>query len=195
MEKLLIPLGFIVLMSVLGYLTQMLKKAAEQRQVEKDRERGRDRREPLRTASSDIDRYLRAVDAQRQKGGGPAKPAPKPPEVPTVSKPRRPRPADAAAPAFPEARRKPAPPPPAAAALDDLPVAKVISEPSTAPVVTPPAQLVKPQRASAAPASSTAPAPTVFGRQFTALLKGPDSAALAIAMMEVLGPPKCKRAG
>jgi hypothetical protein len=200
MEKLLIPLGFIVLMSVLGYLTQMLKRTAEKRQMERDRERARERavdrqqREPLRTGSSDIDRYLRAVDAQRQKAAPPARPPqPKPPVVPTVAK-ARPRVVDTIAPTFPESKRKgTAAKVPVAAALDDLPVASVIGGTSAAPVVTAPAQLAKPQRASVAPPSLTADAPTTFGRQFVALVKGPNALALAFALQEVLGPPKCKR--
>ena len=76
MEKLIIPIAIIALMSFLGYLTQLLKKAADKRQDERDREQARERtqREAVRTGSSDIDRYLRAVDAQRQTHG-PTRPA------------------------------------------------------------------------------------------------------------------------
>ncbi|MEO2090362.1 MAG: hypothetical protein ABGY75_12825, partial [Gemmataceae bacterium] len=93
MQNLLIPLGIIVLMSVLGYLTPVLKRAADKRQMERDRAREPVRREPIRTGSSDIDRFLRAVDAQRQKGGPAARPAspPKNPDVPTAAPVRRPR--------------------------------------------------------------------------------------------------------
>ena len=185
MQNLLIPLGIIVLMSVLGYLTQVLKRAADKRQMERDRNREPVRREPIRTGSSDIDRFLRAVDAQRQKGGPSARPAPPPKkaDIPTAAPVRRPRVADTAAPAFPEAKKKA---PPAKAVPDDLPVATVVGG-TAAPVVTAPAQLAKPQRASAAPAAAAATPTTPFGRQFAGLLKGSNALALAVALQEVLG--------
>jgi hypothetical protein len=198
MQNLLIPLGIIVLMSVLGYLTQMLKRAAEKRQMERDRDRAHERArrepvraEPLRTGSSDIDRFLRAVDAQRQKGGPAPRPAPaKKADFPTATPVRRPRLADTAA--FPEAKKK-APPAKRSTPLDDLPVAAVVGGLAAPPVVTAPAQLVKPERASVAPAGTDAVPVTPFGRQFAGLLNGPNALALAVALQEVLGPPKCKR--
>jgi hypothetical protein len=204
MDKLLIPIGFLVLMSVLGFLTQKLKKAAEKRQAEKDRNRNRDRnedrnpdrREPLRTASSDIDRFLKAIDAQRNKSAPKPRTAqPKPAVVPTVPTARRPRAAETPAPAFPEAKKKNAPAAkvPTATVVDDLPVAKVVGGTSAAPVVTAPAQLVKPQRASVAPPSLTTDTPSEFGALLTRLLSKPNAAALAVALQEVLGPPKCKQ--
>lgn len=199
MQNLLIPIAFIVLMSVLGFLTQKLKKAADRRQAERERERARertkDRRDPIRTASSDIDRYLKAVDAQRQKSAPVPRPKQvKPPVVPTVVPARRQRVSETAATAFPEAKKKAqAAKLPTTTVVDDLPVAAVVGGTSAAPVVTAPAQLVKPLRASVAPPSLMADAQTPFGRQFAALLKGPDSLALAVALKEVLGPPKCKR--
>jgi hypothetical protein len=195
MQNLLIPLGIIVLMSVLGYLTQVLKRAAEKRQMERDRGREPVRREPIRTGSSDIDRFLRAVDAQRQKGGPAARPAPPPKkaDVPTAAPVRRPRLAESTAAVFPEAKKKAPPAKRPTTPLDDLPVATVVGGLPTAPVVTAPAQLVKPERASAAPAGTDAVPVTAFGRQFAGLLKGPNALALAVALQEVLGPPKCKR--
>ena len=196
-QNALIPLGIIVLMSVLGYLTQMLKKTADKRLQEKERERDRERRAARAdaprpaSASADIDRYLRAVDAQRQKPAPSPRQAPKspPPPVPTVPAARKPRLADTAAPAFPEAKRRV----PKATPADDLPVATVVKDVPTAPVVTAPAQLAKPLRASAPPPTqATAPA-TPFALQFAALLKSPNAAALAVALHEVLGPPKCKQ--
>ncbi len=201
MQNLLIPLGIIVLMSVLGYLTQVLKRAADKRQLERDRGRAteeRARREPpretVRTGGSDIDRFLRAVDAQRQKGGPAARPAPpKKADIPTATPVRRPRLADTAGTAFPEAKKKAPPAKRPAAPPDGLPVATVIGGLSAAPVVTAPAQLVKPERASVAPVSLGSATATPFGRQFAGLLNGPNALALAVALQEVLGPPKCKR--
>lgn len=200
MQNLLIPLGIIVLMSVLGYLTQVLKRAAEKRQMERDRGRATEERarrdpprEPIRTGSSDIDRFLRAVDAQRQKGGPAPRPAPKKADVPTATPVRRPRLAEATAPVFPEAKKKAPPAKVAPVVPDDLPVATVVGGLAAAPVVTAPAQLAKPQRASAAPPAASAAPATPFGRQFAGLLKGPNALALAVALQEVLGPPKCKK--
>ncbi|MEO2091447.1 MAG: isoaspartyl peptidase/L-asparaginase [Gemmataceae bacterium] len=93
----------------------------------------------------------------------------------------------------PEAKKKPKPAKRPPAPHDDLPVATVVGGLSAAPVVTAPAQLVKPERASAAPAGLGDARATPFGRQFAGLLKGPNALALAVALQEVLGPPKCKR--
>jgi hypothetical protein len=195
MEKLIIPIAIIALMSFLGWLTQLLKKAADKRQDDRDRERARERvqREAVRTGASDIDRYLRAVDAQRQRTAPSARPAATAAPVPTVTPTRRPRPSDAPAVAFPEAKAKP----PAKAPVslpDDLPVARVVAEPTTS--VTAPAQLAKlakPMRASAAPEKPRSEPVSPFMKQLQGVLKGPDAAAMAVVLSEVLGPPKGKR--
>jgi hypothetical protein len=57
----LIPLGIIIVMSVLGYLMQMLKNATQKQQAERDRERSaararaRDRQPAVRTANRDLE--------------------------------------------------------------------------------------------------------------------------------------------
>lgn len=195
MEKLLIPLGIIMLMSFLGYLTQLLKKAADRRQGERDRERVREQaqKETIRTGSADIDRYLRAVDAQRQRAAAPPRPVAKAAPVPTVPPVRKPRLADSpAATAFPQAKLKPAAKAPAALP-DDLPVATVV-EPTTS--VTAPAQLAKlakPERATAAPEKPRTEPTSPFAKQLVGTLRGPNAAAMAVVLHEVFGPPKCKR--
>jgi hypothetical protein len=195
--NLLIPLGIIVLMAVLGQLMNWLKRTAERRQMERGQPADRNGDRPPVVAPSrdprDISRYLRAVDAQRQKTAAPARPAAKGPPPPPVPPTRKPRLADTAGTAFPEA--KPRKPSPAPVADDDLPVAAVVTPPAVGPVVTPPAQLARPARATPAPAKPKAEPTTPFARQFAALLSGPNAAALAVALNEVLGPPKCKRTG
>jgi hypothetical protein len=184
MNQILIPLGIIVLMAILGQLMNWLKRVAEQKQMERNRLPAN---MPERSSlpPRDLSRYLRAVDAQRQKPLPTARPTP-PVAVPTVAPVKRPRIADTASPAFPQAKPKPTTTP----ATEDLPVAVVVT-PTTTPIVAPPIAHAKPKRA-APPIQKTSPV-TPFARQFTTLLAGPNAAALAVALHEVLGPPKCKR--
>jgi len=189
----LIPLGIIVVMSVLGYLMQMLKNSTQKQQAERERERSaararaKDRQPTVRTANRDLDRYQRAIDAQR------AKPAPS--NIPVAAKVVAPKPtrkvrlADAPAPDFPaskssSARTTTAPLIPGT--FDEIPTATVVTTPKIA-VVT------KPVKAPAPPKSATTEPVNPVAVQLQALLQNPNSLAVAIMLHEVLGPPKCKR--
>ncbi len=188
----LIPLGIIVVMSVLGYLMQMLKNATQKQQAERDRERAaarsraKDRQPTVRTANRDLDRYQRAIDAQR------AKPAPS--NIPVAAKVvaskavSKPRLADTPAPEFPASKSSSART--AAATLvtgtfDAIPTATVVATPKIA-VVT------KPVKAPAPPKSATTEHVNPVAVQLQALLQNPNSLAVAVMLHEVLGPPKCK---
>jgi hypothetical protein len=187
----LIPLGIIVVMSVLGYLMQMLKNATQKQQAERDRERAaargraKERQPAVRTANRDLDRYQRAIDAQRAKPAPTSKPvaarvvAPPPTVVPV----RKQRLADASAADF--KTTKPVSSRTALITSDDIPTATVVGTPQIA-VVT------KPVKAAAAKTASPIVVNPV-ATQLQKLLQNPNSLAVAVALQEVLGPPKCKR--
>lgn len=189
MQGLLITFGIIVVMSILGYLTQLLKRASDRRQQEQDRERERQRRaraalenpNPNPTRQNDLDRYIRAVEAQRQKPVPVARGTP----VPTVQPARKKQRADDVPAAFPPAKaRKPSNP-----AVDDLPMATVVNPPAGVPVATPTKATKPPKPAAAKPVPPASP----LARQLVTLLKSPQAPALAVVLHEVLGPPKCRQ--
>jgi len=189
MEKFLIPLGIIVLMTLLGYAMQWLKNASAKQQEEKQRERAKERRtrETVRTESRDLDRYLRAVDAQRSK---PLVRSVDP--VPTAAPVKRPKIVEEPTPDFPAARPGVAVPVAGTVSRLDVPMAAVVSKPKSpiVPAVSPTAKSTSP----ATPKRAQVPV-SPLNVQLLALLKQPQSAALAIVLTEVLGPPKCKKAG
>ncbi len=183
-QALLIPFGVLIVMSVLGYLTRMLKNASDRRQQEQAQEKQRQRRANAAVASnpSDIDRYIRAVESQRQKAPAMPTAIPVAKAVPTARP--RPRIADAAPSAFPEAKpRKPQ--------ADELPIATVVNRRADA------APIARPTNLKQVAATSVTVRPSqpqsLVGKQVGALLKDPNSAALAMALLAVLGPPKCRK--
>jgi hypothetical protein len=187
----LIPLGIIIVMSVLGYLMQMLKNATTKQQAERDRERSaarsraRERQPAARTPNRDLDRYQRAIDAQR------AKPAPANKPVaarvvsapPTVTPVQKPKLLDASTADF--KTTKPVNSRSTTISTDDIPTAVVVATPKVA-VVTKPVKA-----ATAKPVAGVTVNPVTT--QLQALLSNPNSLAVAVALQEVLGPPKCKR--
>lgn len=196
MNGLLITFGIIVVMSILGYLTQLLKRASDRRQQERDRERERERRaraalenpNPLPTRKNDLDRYIQAVEAQRQKPVPTARPVGRAKPVPVVQPARKKPRTDDVPTAFPQAKRgKPTP------VTDDLPMATVVSPPGISPVMAPAKAAKAAKTAKAAPAAGATAPTTPLARQLVALLRNPQSPALAVVLAEVLGPPKCRQ--
>ncbi len=196
MGGLLITFGIIVVMSILGYLTQMLKRASDRRQQERDRERERERRaraaqenpNPNPTNRNDLDRYFQAVDAQRQKAIPTARPVARAAPVPTVQPARQKREdIPTAAPAAKRSRSKTALPP---IPTDDLPVATVVTPRGTVPTAAP----LRPKPSIPAGTKSTGPT-TPLARQLAVLLKNPHTPALAVVLTEIFGPPKCRQNG
>lgn len=191
-----IVLGVLLLLSFLGWAVKQLKKTSEQREEDARREKRKQQRQDERESSGQattFDRYMEEVDRQRR-GEVTAKRATRPPVVPTV-KPaaKKQRLADTLGTGFPEA--KPVTAKRAAPTTDDLPTAAVVSPPGSMPLAKPARASAppKPARASAPAKLVTAPAATPFAKEFTALLATPQSAALAVILKEVLGPPKCKQ--
>lgn len=193
MGGLLITFGIIVVMSILGYLTQMLKRASDRRQQERDRERERERRaraaqenpNPNPTNRNDLDRYFQAVDAQRQKAIPTARPVARAAPVPTVQ-PTRSKRADGIPTASPVGKRAKTAPP--TIPTDDLPVATVVTPRGSVPTAAP----LRPKPSIPAGTKSTGPV-TPFARQLAVLLKSPHAPGLAIVLAEVFGPPKCRQ--
>ena len=196
MNGLLITLGIVVVMSVLGYLTQALKRASDRRLQEQEREKQRQRRAAAAeavanpTTQNELDRYIRAVEAQRARPVPTARPAVRgiPVAVPTVQPARKPRAVDTGT-AFPEA--KPRGPGTAPVVPDDLPMATVITPRGSVPVAAP---VLKADKAGTLTASRSTRSVTPFGRQLSALLSSKNATALAVVLHEVLGPPKCRQA-
>ena len=186
-QALLIPFGVLIVMSVLGYLTRMLKNASDRRQQEQAIEKQRQRRANAAVASnpSDIDRYIRAVESQRQKAPSMPTAIPIAKAVPTARP--RPRIADSAPSVFPEAK----PRKPFAAKTEELPLATVVNRRADA------APIARPTNLKQVAATSVTVRPSqpqsLVGKQVGALLKDPNSAALAMALLAVLGPPKCRK--
>jgi len=195
MNGLLITFGIIVVMSILGYLTQLLKRASDRRQQERDRERERERRaraalenpEPLPTRKNDLDRYIQAVEAQRQKPVPTARPVGRAKPVPTVQPARKKKQrTDDVPTAFPSAKRgKPVP-----VATDDLPMATVVTPRGSVPTAAP---ALRPEQAATLTPSRSTRSGSPLGRQLSALLSSKDATALAVVLHEVLGPPKCRQ--
>jgi hypothetical protein len=194
MNGLLVTIGIIVGMSILGYLTQALKRASDRRMEERERERQRERRanaalaNPNVSSRNDLDRYIQAVEAQRQRPVSPARPAQRATPVPTVQPTRKKARTDDAPTAFPAAKLRGAATPPVVP--DDLPMATVVTPRGSVPTAAP---VQRPEKAATLTASKSTRSNTPFARRLTALLSSPDATALAVVLHEVLGPPKCKQ--
>jgi FtsZ-interacting cell division protein ZipA len=214
MAGLLVPLGIIVVMSILGYLMQMLKNASNKQEQQRlvEAERRRRAAKAVRNEQSELDRYLRAVQQQSQK-----KPAPAPVQAKVVTPVVKPvRPAIADEPAREAFKTtKPAPPPrnqPTAPSEAKQPkqakqakLAKGMApaaEPPAARIISP-ALLASTTRseAPARPAKIVSqPAPgrsdeavTEFVSELQGLLKGKNALAMAVVLQEILGKPKAMR--
>ena len=208
MGNLLLPLGIIVGISILSWIFQQVQKAAE----EKRRQQAAPppppvvRRPGPKTGGSDIDRFLQEIDKLRGGGGKPApkvalKPPPPPPKpAPQAKKVRL---GDQAAPTFKttaapvaEARRKPAPVSRDAAG-DELPVATVVGQEQarSSPITTAGVSVATIATITRPTDAGFRSAKTAIASKITELLANPESAAVAVALNEILGPPKCKRRG
>jgi len=114
MQQILIPIGIMVGLSILSWLVQQMKAAADKKQMQRDRERQRteaaaraeraaERREverplppppppAMRAATSEVDRFMQEINRLRERAGAPpaAKPAGGTAKViPTVSPVRK----------------------------------------------------------------------------------------------------------
>ncbi len=199
MGGLIVTFGIIVVMSILGYLTQLLKRASDRRQQERDREKERERRAraalenpnmnptPAPARRNDIDRYIQAVEAQRQKPTPTARPARATP-VPTVQPARQKARAVDVPTAFPAAKRGKGDPAPVVP--DELPMAKVVTPRGSVPTAAP---ILRPEMAATLTPSRSSRSGTPVGRQLTALFKSGEAIALAVVLQEVFGPPKCRQ--
>jgi hypothetical protein len=198
MGGLLITFGIIVVMSILGYLTQMLKRASDSRQQERDRERARERRaqaalenpspSPAPTRRNELDRYIQAVEAQRAKPVPTARPVVRASPVPTVQPARKKVRAEDVATAFPPAklaRGEVAPVVP-----DELPLAKVVTPRGSVPTAAP---VLRAEKAATLTPSRSTKSATPVGRQLAALFKSGEAIGLAVVLQEVFGPPKCRQ--
>ena len=216
MEKLLIPLGIMVGLSLLGWLTQKLKNAQDRKQVERDRER-RATAGPVvqssstanagpRAGAQDVNRFMEEIDKLRQRGPGGAPPAPKPQAkpilkaVPVVAAKKKVRLGDAPLSTFettaaPIQSRSINP-------SDDLPVATVVPPTFAPPTVKPIGSrsgasvvtaAVKPIGGATKYKERGGIPTTPFGRQLVALLGSAQSLPMAVVLQEILGPPKCQQ--
>ena len=208
MGNILLPLGIIVGISILSWIFQQVQKASEEQRRQQQQQAAPPvvRRAGPKTGGSDIDRFLQEIDKLRAGGKPPPKAAPKPP--PPQPKPapqaKKVRLGDQAAPAFkttaaPVAASVPprivVPTGSRSSADDDLPVATVVGQDRSSPIhsagvsVATIATIVRPTDAGFRAARSP------IATKVTALLANPESAAVAVALNEILGPPKCKRRG
>lgn len=210
MEKLLIPLGIMVGLSLLGWLTQRLKNAQDRRQAERDRERRLNSpTAPVVTSSAtakpaaaDLNRFMAEIDKLRQRGApGEAPPTPVARTVataiPVAKAAKKVRlgeslPSTFETTAAPIQSRSINP-------ADDLPVAAVVGPTfASTPAPTATVKSGSPTVTAAPKAVSGATkykdrnlGPTTpFGRQLIALLGNPQSLPMAVVLHEILGPPK-----
>ncbi len=214
MQQLLIPLGIMVGLSVLGWLTQKLKNAQDRKQVERDRERrANSPTVPVVTSSAgpkpaaaDLNRFMEEIDRLRQRAPGGAAPPARPQvrpvakAIPVVAAKKKVRlgeslPTTFETTAAPVQSRSMNP-------ADDLPVAAVVSPTFAPPTVKPlAAKGGAPVVTAAVKAISgvqkykerNTGATTPFGRQLVALLGNAQSLPMAVVLQEILGPPKCQQ--
>jgi hypothetical protein len=184
-----VVVGVIILIAVVSAVSQMIKNQQEQAPRRPRPAGGSASAGGTKAGSGDIDRFLQELDKLRKKqadaGGSPARSAP----VPVVKPKAKPRPAVVT----PKRSKLDLPPPVVAPRRsDDLPVAAVV--PPALPSVAPPQPLPPAMTGTATVSRPPRSQPvTPFGRNLAALLSGPQGLQLAIALQEVLGPPKCKR--
>ena len=214
MQNLLVPIGIMVTLAVLGWLTQMLKNAQLKQEAERERQRrealpaaratrnNNNNNQPAKEPTSDIDRFLAEIDRLRQKGGAPAAPAqqqkaqqkPKPVVVPTVPVKKQrlseaPAPAPFITTAAPAAVRTSAG---TSLISDELPIATVVN-----PTASTPASASRPKPAAKevhnTNVTHTVVPTTPFGEQLMALLASPQALPVAVVLTEILGEPKCRK--
>jgi hypothetical protein len=192
----------VIIGTVIGAIAQMVKNAQPPGGAA-NRPRGGGG--GVRSSSNDIDRFLEEIDRLRKKkadGGDPpvAKPVKaraKPTAVPVAE------PVPARSTRRIEATPAPTGPAftPTVVQIRELPAANpVVSTAETPQTPQTPRALHRQGDAPAAPRGGSrvtvrqrvAPK-TEFGRGLTALLSNPQSAAMAVVLQEVLGPPKCKQ--
>lgn len=213
MEKLLIPLGIMVGLSLLGWLTQKLKNSQDRKQVERDRERRANSptvpvvtSSAARPAAADLNRFMEEIDKLRQRGAPGAPPPPIPQvrpvakAIPVVAVKKKVRLGESAPTTFettaaPIQSRSMNP-------ADDLPVAAVVSPTFAPPTVSPITARGGAPVVTAAVRSISGVtkykerntgATTPFGRQLVALLGNANSMPMAVVLQEILGPPKCQQ--
>ncbi len=211
MQNILIPIGIMVGLSILGWLTQKLKNSQDRKQVERDRERRANsptvpvvQSSGPKAAAGDLNRFMEEIDKLRQRGAPgaavppPARPMAKQP-IPVVAAKRKPR-VDAPIPKFettaaPINSRSMNP-------ADDLPLAAVVSPTFAPPPIKPTATTGGAPVVTAAVRAISGVqkykerntgATTPFGRQLVALLGNAQSLPMAVVLQEILGPPKCKQ--
>jgi len=215
MEKLLIPLGIMVGLSILGWLTQKLKNTQDRKQVERERER-RAAAGPVvqsstagagpRAGANDLSRFMEEIDKLRQRGPGGAPPSPLPQAkpipkaIPVVAAKKKVRlgeslPSTFETTAAPIQSRSINP-------ADDLPVASVVPPTFAPPTVKPlvarsgasvVTAAVKPLAGATKYKERGGTPTTPFGRQLVALLGSPQSLPMAVVLQEILGPPKSQQ--
>jgi cytoskeletal protein RodZ len=211
MGNILLPLGIIVGISILSWIFQQVQKASEEQRRKQQQQQQQQAAPPVvrragpKTGGSDIDRFLQEIDKLRAGGKPPPKVAPKPVPPPPKLAPqaKKIRLGDQAAPSFkttaaPVAASVPARivvPAGTGAADDDLPVATVVGQDRSSAIlsagvsVATIATIVRPTDAGFRVAKSP------IATKVAELLSRPESAAVAVALNEILGPPKCKRRG
>jgi len=201
MGNILIPLGIIVGISVLSWVFQQVKKASEEQKRQQQVAAPQARRTGPKTGGSDIDRFLQEIDKLRA-GGKPtpkaaAKPPPAPKPAPQAKKVRL---GEQAAPTFkttaaPVAAVRSKTPAPAGP--DDLPVATVVGPARSGTTVATAGTSVATIATVATIARPTDAgfrvAKSAISSKITELLANPQSAAVAVALNEILGPPKSNR--
>ena len=215
MEKLLIPLGIMVGLSVLGWLTQKLKNSQDRKQVERERER-RAAAGPVvqsspansgpRAGANDLNRFMEEIDKLRQRSAGGPSPAPRPQAkplakaIPVVAAKKKVRLGDAPLSTFettaaPIQSRSINP-------ADDLPIAGIVPPTFAPPTVKPIVSrsgasvvtaAVKPIGGATKYKERGGVPTTPFGRQLVALLGNAQSLPMAVILQEILGPPKCQQ--
>ncbi len=213
MEKLLIPLGIMVGLSILGWLTQKLKNSQDRKQVERDRERRANSptvpvvtSSAARPAAADLNRFMEEIDKLRQRGAPGAAPPPvpqakpMPKAIPVVAAKKKVRLGETAPTTFettaaPIQSRSMNP-------ADDLPVAAVVSPTFAPPTIKPISAMGGAPVVTAAVRSISGAtkykerntgATTPFGRQLVALLGNANSLPMAVVLQEILGPSKCQQ--
>jgi len=166
----IIFLVIVVLSAIIGAVSQVLKNQQQGQQAKAARGRA-DVRAGNRAGKDDVDRFLEEIDKLRSK-----KPEDKPRTTrtaPVVAKRAAPAKARPIA-ATPVARSA------SARSVEQLPIAPIVSLPTT-PVVSRTAGKAK------------QPLKNDFARQMSALLSSKHGVPAAFVMQEVFGPPKCRK--
>lgn len=204
MDAVICVMLVVIATTIIGAVTQVMKNAQQPPGGAANRPAGGGG--GARTSSNDIDRFLEEIDRLRKKKAGDGEP---PVARPVArAKPTAVPVAQPAAPPVRSTRRIEATPPPAGPAFTPT-VVQVRELPAANPVVSTSETPQTPQTPRALHRQGFAPtaprggstvtvrarvAPTTdFGRGLTALLMNPQSAAMAVVLQEVLGPPKCRQ--